>query len=90
MPTLIGELTSLRAIAITRTVVTGTAPTEIGLLKNLTHLGLFFNQLSGTIPSELGALLGVTSAFLDFNVSNCLGVSLVGCSPFHSRLSLVG
>ena len=90
MPTLIGELTSLRAIAITRTVVTGTTPTEIGLLKNLTHLGLFFNQLSGTIPSELGALLGVTSAFLDFNVSNCLGVSLVGCSPFHSRMSLVG
>ena len=66
---LLGDLTSLQAVIIHATFVSGWLPTEVGLLQNLTTLLLGYNVLSGPIPSELGQCSDLLYLGVDTNVS---------------------
>ena len=56
LPTQLGLLTSLTALALRVNAISGTLPTELGLLTGLTALSTYNNRLSGTVPTELAAL----------------------------------
>lgn len=57
LPPEIGELASLRSIAISgNSQLSGSLPSTIGELSNLTHLLITGNQINGSIPPELGEL----------------------------------
>ena len=56
IPTEIGRVTLMEALALSGNLLTGSIPTEIGNLGSLRYIDLVNNNLSGTYPTELGML----------------------------------
>jgi hypothetical protein len=68
--TCIGQLSSLEALGISTTGVTGTIPSEVGQNRNLISLIILTNQgITGPVPSEAGMLSKLRYLLLDSNVS---------------------
>ncbi|CAB9517395.1 Leucine Rich Repeat [Seminavis robusta] len=68
IPSLIGQLTSLEAINMGGTAISGVLPSELGLLSDTTHSIAIINaQLEGRLPSELGLLHRMHDLLLDQN-----------------------
>ena len=62
-----GNLTSLKSLAIASNQLPGSIPEELDSLVNLKSLNLGGNQLTGTIPDEVGALTNLKSLHLFYN-----------------------
>ena len=58
IPAELGNLMSLKGLALNINELTGSIPSELGNLQDLELLWLFGNALTGPIPSELGDLHG--------------------------------
>jgi hypothetical protein len=69
--TSIGQLSSLKGLALGVTGIDGTIPSEIGSLQNISTLMLLSSRLRGALPSELGMLLNLELLYLNWNVSIC-------------------
>ncbi|KAF3436816.1 hypothetical protein FNV43_RR19569 [Rhamnella rubrinervis] len=67
IPSGIGNLVNLWALALKGNQLTGPIPSSIGKLQNLYYLYLHENKLSGTIPSSLGNLTSLGQLVLNSN-----------------------
>ena len=67
LPPELGNLTSLKRLAIYNSPLVGEIPPELGDLTNLQVLDLHGNELSGEIPPELGNLANLQSLSLGDN-----------------------
>ena len=71
IPADIGNLTSLRTLALSFNNLTGTIPTELGNLDNLERLYLNFNDFQGSLTAGLGNLSNLEQLYLFANPSLC-------------------
>ena len=67
LPAVMGRLTQLRVLNLTRNQLTGPIPTELGELSGLQELYLDSNHLSGQIPPALGRLSALVNLGLSAN-----------------------
>ena len=67
LPPELGDLGSLRRLALGSNDLTGSIPPELGKLANLQELYLWFNELTGPIPPELGNLANLVGLYLSEN-----------------------
>ena len=67
IPAELGNLMSLKGLALNINELTGSIPSELGNLQDLELLWLFGNALTGPIPSELGDLHGLKDLHLGWN-----------------------
>jgi Leucine-rich repeat (LRR) protein len=54
IPSFIGDLSTLGALSVSKSGMTGTLPTELGKLFSMKNFWLYDNELTGTIPTEYG------------------------------------
>ncbi|CAB9513123.1 Fibronectin leucine rich transmembrane protein 2 [Seminavis robusta] len=78
VPSLIGQLTSLKWLSLAPSDIGGTIPTEIGMLSDLQELYLSNPNIFGTLPSELGLLTNLEYglSFLQTNISGTIPTEL--------------
>ena len=81
IPPVLGQLTGLEHLLLSRHGLTGTIPPALGNLTELTNLSLHGDDLTGPIPPELGYLSNLVSLYLS-------GSGLSGGTPVElSKLS---
>ena len=87
IPTVLGDLSSLRRLRLHQNQLSGNIPSELGRLSNLEVLSLWANELSGEIPLELVNLSNL-------EVLSLAGNQLTGQIPVQlanlSNLELLG
>lgn len=77
IPSALGTLSRLKALALDENKFSGTIPSEIGLLSRLNTLTLSINNITGTVPAELGKLKRLRTFYLSHNqLTGTLPVSL--------------
>lgn len=57
IPTVVGEMGSLKDLFLHKNEVIGTIPSEIGDLKSISRLSMSYNQLKGNIPPSIKKLI---------------------------------
>ena len=67
IPSVVGDLSSLKELVLISNQLAGRIPPEIGNLSSLEDLNLFSNQLTGAIPPEIANLSNLESLALNFN-----------------------
>ena len=65
LPTSLGLMTDLFAIAVARNNIEGTIPSQLGNLVNTTRLFVSQNKIKGHVPSELGRLSNLQDLWLE-------------------------
>ncbi|GLT30493.1 hypothetical protein SLA2020_052890 [Shorea laevis] len=64
LPAWIGNLSTLRVLALALNALSGPIPKELGNLKELTLLSIALNNFSGTLPPELGNLVKLEQLYI--------------------------
>lgn len=67
IPSMLGQVASLRVLSLTQNNLQGNIPCELGGLASLEQLDLSYNNLSGEIPKEIGGLESLTILDLSWN-----------------------
>ena len=79
----IGNLTSLRSLALANVNLTGSLPAELGRLNKLVYANLELNRFSGTIPSSLAGLVNLEHlSLLNNKLSGPLPATLANIPRF--------
>ncbi|GKV50129.1 hypothetical protein SLEP1_g56841 [Rubroshorea leprosula] len=64
LPAWIGNLSTLRVLALAQNALSGPIPKELGNLKELTVLSIALNNFSGRLPPELGNLVKLEQLYI--------------------------